>query len=119
MADDDGQPAESGNLGERVDRLEDGQNRIVSKLDQLLGIRSGKSGSMDDDGAERPGGRPASIEEQVRAELQRADDERAKQAGAEAEKSEREQIKEQLAKLTEVKPAQPQPRRQRLMWGNR
>ena len=63
--------------------------------------------------------RPSEVQEMVRMELERAEAEKRRQADAESEKSERQTIREQLAKLTEGKPVQPQPRRQRIMWGKR
>jgi hypothetical protein len=114
MADDD-KPAE---LEDRVERLESGQGRILSKLDELLGTGSPAHEAAEEHEETRLG-RPSSIEEQVRAELQRAEDEKRKAADAESEKSERQTIRDTLARLTETKPEQPQPRRQAVMWGKR
>ena len=111
MADEDG-------LEDRVERLESGQSKILSKLDELLGSGS-KAHETAEQHTEQRLDRPSTIEEQVRAELQRAEQEKAKQADAEKDKSERQTIREQLAKLTEAKPQAPQPRRQRVMWGKR
>ena len=109
---------DSGSVEERVDRLEAGQQTLTQKLDQILGIVSRKPpGQAAEDAGRGPAGRPASVEEQVQAELARAERERADAAAAEAEKSDREQIKEQLAKLHEVAPAPPQRRSTRVMWG--
>jgi hypothetical protein len=114
MATDD--PPEGGDLTDRVERLESGQSRILGKLDQLLS-GTGKAHEAAEEHEERRLDRPSSIEEQVRAELARADEEKAKAAEADADKTERQTIRETLAKLTEVPPRQPQPRRQRAMWG--
>ncbi len=104
-----------GDLPDRVDRLEDGQSKILAKLDELIGGAHGKASEHTEDKL----GRPSAIEDQVRAELERRDREAADKAAAAADKSEREAIKEAVAKLTEAPPRQPQPRRQRLMWGAR
>lgn len=111
MADD--QSPDAG-LGERVDRLETGQDMLSQKIDQILGIVSGRAPSGS--GEEQPGGRP-DIEHQVRAELARAEKEKADQQAAEDEKSEREQLRERLAALTETAPVPPQRRAERVMWG--
>ena len=107
---------------ERIDRLEAGQETLSEKIDQILGIVSRRPGHQDGTASpspQGPGGRPASVEEQVRAELARADQERASQVAADAEKSDRETIKEQLAKLQEAAPQPPQRRSERVMWGPR
>jgi hypothetical protein len=105
-------------LEDRVERLETGQNRILSKLDELLGS-GGKAHAAAEAHEEKHLDRPTTIEEQVRAELARKDAEAKTAADADAEKSERQTIKDQIAKLTESKPVAPQPRRQRVMWGER
>jgi hypothetical protein len=103
-------------LEDRVESLETGQSKILSKLDEILGI-SGKPHKAAEQREEQHLDRPTTVQEQVRAELARADAERKAQADADAEKSEQQTMRETLAKLTEAKPAQPQPRRQRTMWG--
>ena len=113
MSDDSGEAA----LEQRVDRLETGQSQVLAKLDQILGLR-GKDG-QGDDGETAPGGRPVDVAEQVRLELARAEQEKADAEKAAAEKAEHETLRQRLAKLTEVTPAPPQPRRQRAMWGRR
>ena len=110
----------TGDLDDRVGRLETGQQTLSEKLDKLLGIVSaGPPGKADEGGAPGPAGRPPDIGEQVRAELARAEQESAAKAAADAEKSDRETIKEQLAKLHEVAPQPPQRRSERIMWGSR
>lgn len=110
----------TGSVEERVDRLEAGQQTMTEKLDQILGVLSKRPvRSASEDEQHGPAGRPASVEEQVRAELQRAEQERAAADAAEAEKSDRETIKEQLAKLKEAAPVAPQRRSERVMWGAR
>lgn len=100
-------------LEDRVERLEGSTGRIERMLEQLTsssGPAHAKEEHLD---------RPSTIEEMVRAELAAKDAAAKAEADKASEKSEREQIKEQLAKLTEQAPAQPQPRRQRIMWGAR
>ena len=94
---------------------EDRLDRLEEKLDQLLSVSHGQAEQT----TEQRLNRPSTIQEQVRAELARAEAERQASADADADKSERESIREQLAKLQETPPAQPQPRRQRIMWGPR
>lgn len=108
---------DTGNLDERVDRLEAGQDTLSQKLDQILGIVTSKPAAPEGTGTS-PGGRPPDVESMVRAELARAEHERKAAADAEAEKSDRETIKEQLAKLREAAPVPPQPRAQRVIWGS-
>jgi transposase len=106
-------------LEDRVASLEDGQSKIMNKLDELIGGVHTKAAEHQ----ETRLGRPSSVEDQVRAELDRKDREAKaaaeKEAEKEAEKSERQTMREMLAKLTEAPPVQPQPRRQRAMWGPR
>jgi len=105
-------------LEDRVERLEAGQSSIIAKLDQLLGAGTVTHAQAEAD-TERRLDRPSTIKEQVAMELAKAEAEKKKQADADEEKSERQTMKEQLAKLTESKPLPPQPRRQRAMWGPR
>jgi hypothetical protein len=105
-----------GDLGDRVDRLETGQGRIEAKIDQLIGGTGPTTTASDGD---QPGGRPSDVAEQVRMELEARDRKAAEKAEKDAEKNERQTIRERLAKLTEAPPKQPQPRRQRFMWGER
>lgn len=95
--------------------VEDHLNKVDAKLDQLLDRIHGKAADHQETKLDRP----SSVQEQVQAELARAEREAAASKAAEEEKSEREQIREQLAKLSEAPPAPPEPRRQRLMWGKR
>lgn len=105
---------------ERLDNLEHRADTTDSKLDQILSLLTG--GGKPEEG-EQPGGRPGSVEEQVRAELERAKAEeaeaKAKADGDAAKDAERETLAQRLAKLEEAPPKQPQPRRQRVMWGPR
>jgi hypothetical protein len=104
-------PDEPADTETRLDRLE-------RKLDELLaGENPGHATAQAHE--ERHLDRPSSIEEQVRMELAKAEREQQAAAEKDAEKSERQQIKDNLAKMMEQKPAPPQPRRQRVMWGPR
>lgn len=62
--------------------------------------------------------RPSTVEEQVKAELAKARADQDRAAAAEAEKSERQTLREQVAKLAEVKPEPPERRSTRVMWGS-
>jgi peptidoglycan hydrolase CwlO-like protein len=108
-------------IEDRVERLETGQGKLASKIDEVLSLlgSGGKAHAAAEAHEEKHLDRPTTIEEQVRAELARKDAEAKTTADADAEKSERQTIKEQIAKLTESKPVAPQPRRQRVMWGER
>jgi hypothetical protein len=110
MGDD---PAAAPALEERVERLESGQESVLGKLDELLARGHATAGQHEADRLDRP----SAIEEQVRAELDRAERERQAAADADAEKTERATIREQIARLAERPPAAPVPRRQRVIWG--
>lgn len=101
-----------------IDSLAQRQDRTETKLDQILSMLGGggRAASRDDEGD--LGSRP-DIASQVRAELQRARQEDQAAAAGEKQRSEAEELRARLAKLEEVKPEPPQPRRQRIMWGPR
>jgi len=99
----------------RVEHVETALDRVVSKLDELL---TGGHRKAEDHEASKLD-RPTAVEEQVRAELARAEQEKAAKAKAEGEKTEKQTMAQRLAKLEEQPPVQPQPRRQRAMWGKR
>jgi chromosome segregation ATPase len=102
-----------------VDDLAQRQDRIENKLDELLASlkAGGSTQAKAEEHQEEKLGRPSTIAEQVQMELDARDKAKADKAEKDAEKTERESIKERLAKLTETPPARPQPRRQRVMWG--
>jgi hypothetical protein len=108
-------------LEDRVERLETGQGKLASKIDEVLSLlgTGSKAHVAAEAHEEKHLDRPSTIEGMVVAELARKDAEAKATADADAEKSERQTIKEQIAKLTESKPVAPQPRRQRIMWGER
>ena len=107
-------PPETG-LEDRVERLETGQSKILSKLDEIIGGVHGKAEQRTEAKLDRP----SSIEEQVRMELERKDREAAERAAKDADKGERETLAQRMAKLEEQAPVPPQPRRQRVTWGPR
>jgi hypothetical protein len=112
MADDtEGAP----DLEGRVEHVETAVDRIVSKLDELLGGGRKKAEDHEADKLDRP----TEVQEQVRAELARAEQEKAAKAMADGDKAEKQTMAQRLAKLEEAPPVQPQPRRQRAMWGRR
>jgi len=93
---------------DRIDRLE-------RKLDELLAAEHPRAEAHTESHLDRP----TTTAEMVRAELERARREEKAEAEQNADKSERQTIREQLAKMMEQKPKAPQPRRQRAMWGPR
>jgi len=117
MADDE-QQQETGSIEARVDHLETGQQQQDAKLDQIIGqlakLLPGSHAEAQQRTEDRLD-RPASVAEQVRAELARADAERKAQTDADADKSEREQMREQLAALREKPPVPPMPLRSRIL----
>lgn len=111
-----------GQLEDRVERLESGQTTMSGKIDEILGLIRGGAGKAHDAAADHEENRldrPTTVEEQVRAELARADAERQAAADKDAEKSEMEQLKANVAALRETPPVPPQPKRERFMWGSR
>jgi hypothetical protein len=97
---------------ERVDRIE-------RKLDELLSAGHATAEQHEEDKL----GRPTDVQEMVRRELEAkeaaAADKAAKDADQTDRKTMREQVAEMRAKMAERPPVQPQPRRQRVMWGKR
>ena len=105
-------------LEQRVERLETGQQSIIEKLDQLIGGKPVTHQQAEKD-MDTHLGRPASLQEQVRAELQRAEQEKAAADAAAEKENKVETLAQRVAALTEVRPDPPQPRRQVVMWGKR
>jgi hypothetical protein len=106
MPDDDSTQMDQAGTSTRLDRLE-------AKLDQLLSSTHAKA----EDHTGKRLDRPSTIEEQVRAELERAEQERSAKAAADAAAAEQETLAQRLARLEEKPPEQPAPRRTRVMWG--
>jgi len=94
----------------RLDRIE----KAVDKLSALVeGILPGSHAEAQER-TERNLDRPSSIEEQVQAELAKRD----REAKDKTRDEEHTSMREQLAKLREVPPAPPVPRRTRMLgWG--
>lgn len=123
MADDedleDGSRSDgSSDIDARVGKLEDGQNSLSSKVDQILGIL-GKDKDKAHDAAQQHTEakleRPTNVADEIRQQL----DERDKRAAEERDKSDLASLKETVAALTEKSP-EPMPRRvERIMWGAR
>jgi lipoate-protein ligase A len=110
---------------QRLSHLETKQDQTDGKLDELIdmvrrftGGRPVTHGQAERDTEDRLD-RPSSVAEQVRAELAKARADADAEAAASADKSDRESMRERLARLEEKAPLPPQPRRQRVMWGNR
>ena len=108
-----------------IDSLAQRQDKVEGKLDQVLAAIEKFTGGppathqQAERQAEERLDRPSSVAEQVRAELAKAVQDRASRQAADDDKSEREQMRERLAKLEEKQPEPPQPRRQRVMFGPR
>lgn len=105
-------------MEQRVERLERGQTTIMEKLDQVLGGKPVTHERAEQD-MDTHLGRPASMQEQVRMELERRDREQAAAAEKESEKNEIQSVKQMVAQLTETKPEPPQRRVERAFWGPR
>lgn len=96
--------------------------RVESKVDQLISavnkILPGSHAEAEQRTEERLD-RGSTVEDQVRAELQRAKQEQEAAEKADAEKREGESLKERLARLEEKPPAPPRSRRTALLgWGD-
>jgi len=98
-----------------LDSIAERQDRIETKLDQLLSGAHAKAEKHEEEHLDRP----TTIAEQVRAELARAEEEKAAEQKAAEKEAEQETLAQRLARLEESPPVQPQPRRQRIMWGPR
>jgi len=105
-------------LAGRVDSLSGKVDQILSVLGKFTGgppVSRETAAQQTEDRLDRP----SSVAEQVRAELAKAEQQRASDQAAADDRSEREQIRARVAKLEETRPEPPQPRRQRVMWGPR
>ena len=124
MSQTSGQETEADRIQD-IDQLAGRVDSLTGKVDQILEVLGKFTGgspvsreaaqSQTEDRLDRP----SSVAEQVRAELAKAETARAADQAAADDKSEREQMKADLAKLKETRPEPPQPRRQRVMWGPR
>jgi hypothetical protein len=119
-------PAGQAGTGE-TDRIRslDEQAARLDRIEAALAARGGgQQGQGQGQGAD-PGqaGRPATVEEQVRAELERARKEAEAKAAADKAKgeadAERESVAQRLKRLEERPPAAPVHRKTRLLgWGD-
>jgi hypothetical protein len=110
----DGQGSEQDDRGDRLDRVED-------KLDALISTVAGLVPGSHADAQRREAtklDRPTEVAELVQAELARKDKERADAETAESERSERTRDRERLTRLEERPPAPPLGRATRFMWGS-
>ena len=99
---------------ERLSHVEAAVDRIEQALARVLP----GSHAEAEQRTERRLDRGSSVEEQVRAELDKAKREEEAAARADAEKAEGESMKERLARLEEKPPAPPSSRRTALLgWG--
>lgn len=88
---------------------------LADKVDWLISKLGGGGGGKP---AEDPKDNAASVQDMVRAELDRKEKERAAAEARDKEKAEHEDLKATVAKLAEKPPAQPVPRRQKFLgWG--
>lgn len=109
MADDETTEAEAA-PETRLDRLEATQHEqgeTLTRIEQALAKIVPGSHAEAERRTEERLDRGSSLAEQVRAELDKAKQDEAAAAERDSEKSEREQIKEQLAALREKPPAPP------------
>lgn len=108
----------------RLDDLETHQQTIDEKIDQILGLVRGKGRPSEPAGpqggaASGDSHTAASVAEQVQAELARERKAAKDQAAADADKTERETLRERLARLEEQPPVPPVRRATKLLgWGS-
>jgi len=103
--------SDSTSLAQVNDRL----NRIEAIVSKLLP----RAHQASEQRVEQRLDRPTTVEEQVKAELAKAERERKAQADAETERKEREDLKATVARLTETRPAPPARRSTKLLgWGD-
>lgn len=116
------QPPEEGDgtqVDERISAIEAEQQRQGGMLEQLLAKAGGAvSHQSAQQRTERRLDSASTVQEQVRAELDRAQREAAASQAAEQEKTERAQLAADVARLKEQPPRAPVPRRTKLLgWG--
>jgi len=104
----------AGDTDTRLDRLESAVDQIKAAVDRLLPGSRGEAQQRTEDRLDRP----TDVQTAVRAELERRDRVAAEQAAADKDKAEREDLRTQVARLSEQPPARPVPRRTRMLgWG--
>lgn len=110
MADDETTEATDPPEGDRLDRLEatqEQQGATLARIEQALARIVPGSHEEAQERTEARLDRGSSFAEAVAAEIRRIDKEKSDAAEAEAEKSEREQLRELAAKLKEKPPTPP------------
>lgn len=110
MADDDTTTEAEATTPTRLDRLEatqEAQGETLSRIEQMIGKLVPGSHAEAQERTEARLDRGTTLAEQVKAELAKAKADEAAAQAAEDEKSERQQIREQLAQLREKPPAPP------------
>ena len=113
MADDETPDEAVSGEADRLAAVEDKLDRLAAAVARLVPGSHREAEQRTEDRLDRP----STVEEQVRAELAKRDRQAAEQKAADEAKSERESIREQLAKLQETAPAPPERRATRFMWG--
>lgn len=118
--DTDTDPA-AASTSQRLEDLEHRQDTLTEKVDEILGLVRGRGRASEPSappagGASADSQAAASVAEQVQAELAREREAAQRQAAADADKADREAIKEQLARLQET-PPRPKPRRATALLG--
>lgn len=104
-----------GSTSERLGRVEAAVERIENALSRVLPGSHAEAQERTEERLDRP----SSIEEQVRAELEKRDRQAAEQAAAEKEKADKETVAQRLARLEETPPAPPRLKRTALLgWGD-
>jgi len=99
---------------ERIQSLDSLSDRL-DRIETLLSEQHPKAEKHEEEHLDRP----TTVAEQVRAELARAEEEKAAEQKRAEKEAEQETLAQRLARLEESPPVQPQPRRQRIMWGPR
>lgn len=101
--------------GARLDRLEQRIETIADAVNRLLPGSHADAQQRTEDRLSRPD----DVQEQVRAELERRDKAAADKAAADAERKEREDLRTQVARLSEQPPQPQTPRRTKMLgWGD-
>lgn len=104
-------------LGDRVGRLEAGQESLTGKVDQILGILGGQDKPGDGEGGHPAQDSGGGIAREISAQLE---EQRRKDAAAAAERdrdSRLATVETSLAEMTEKKPGPLLRRSTRVMWG--
>lgn len=108
-------PAETGPGEDRMDRIEDKVDKLAAAVSKLIP----GSHAEAEDRVESRLDRSSTVEEQVRAELDKAKREQEAAAAADADKAERETVGQRLARLEEKPPQPPVRRATKLLgWGS-